>query len=59
MSQLRIAFALAGFVAALLSVALDDNRLAWVAIALLALALILRLILRKRENRPPNGDRPL
>jgi uncharacterized membrane protein YfcA len=59
MSQLRIASALAGFVAALLSVALDDNRLAWVAIALLALALILRLILRKRENRPPNGDRPL
>ena len=58
MSQLRIAAALAGFVAALLSVALDDKRLAWMAIALLTVSLILRLILRKRENRPPNSDRP-
>ena len=54
MSQLRIASVVAGFVAALLSVALDDQRLAWVAIALLAVSLILRLLLRKRENRPPD-----
>jgi uncharacterized membrane protein YfcA len=59
MSQLRIVSALAGFVAALLSVALDDNRLAWVAIALLALSLILRLILRERAKRAPNTDSPL
>ena len=58
MSQLRIASVVAGFVAALLSVALDDQRLAWMAIALLAVSLILRLILRKSENRPPNSDRP-
>ena len=58
MSQLRIASVVAGLVAALLSVALDDQRLAWMAIALLAVSLILRLILRKRENRPPNSDRP-
>jgi uncharacterized membrane protein YfcA len=59
MSRLRIAFALAGFIAALLSVALDDNRLAWLAIALLIVSLILRLLLRKRENRPANTDRPV
>jgi uncharacterized membrane protein YfcA len=59
MSQLRIAAALAGFVAALLSVALNDNRLAWLAIALLSLSLILRLILRKRENRQNETDRPV
>ena len=59
MSQLRIAAALAGFVAALLSVALDDKRLAWLAIALLTFSLILRLILRKRENRQSETDRPL
>jgi hypothetical protein len=53
MSRFRIGFALAGFVAALLSVALNDDRIAWLAIALLAVSLILRLILRKRENRPP------
>jgi Flp pilus assembly protein TadB len=58
MSQLRIAAALAGLVAAVLSVALDDKRLAWAAIALLAVSLIIRLILRKRENRPPT-DRPV
>jgi uncharacterized membrane protein YfcA len=59
MSQLRIAAALAGFVAALLSVALDDKRLAWMAIALLTVSLILRLILRKREDRRREPDRPV
>ena len=59
MSRLRIAAALAGFVAALLSVALDDTRLAWTAIALLTVSLILRLILRKRENRQSETDRPV
>ena len=59
MSRLRIAAALAGFVAALLSVALDDTRLAWTAIALLTVSLILRLILRQRENRQSETDRPV
>jgi uncharacterized membrane protein YfcA len=59
MSQLRIASVVAGFVAALLSVALDDQRLAWVAIALLAVSLILRLLLRKREDRRRETDRPV
>ena len=56
MRRLRIAFALAGLVVAVLSVALDDDRLAWLAIALLAGSLILRLILSKRENHPPNRN---
>ena len=55
MRHLRIGFALAGFAAALFSVALDDRRLGWVAIALLVIALILR-ILRKRGNDYPRGD---
>jgi len=59
MSQLRIASVVAGFVAALLSVALDDQRLAWLAIALLAVSLIVRLILRKREDRRRETDRPV
>ena len=59
MIQLRIASALAGFVAALLSVALDDKRLAWMAIALLTVSLILRLIVRKRESRQSETDRPV
>ena len=59
MSRLRIAAALAGLVVALLSVALDDTRLAWTAIALLTISLILRLILRQRENRQSETDRPV
>jgi hypothetical protein len=56
MSRFRIVFALAGLVAAVLSVALDDDRIAWMAIALLAVSLILRLILRKRETGPPDNN---
>jgi len=59
MSRLRIAAALAGFVAALLSVTLDDTRLAWMAIALLTISLTLRLILRKREDRQRETNRPV
>jgi hypothetical protein len=55
MRHVRIGFALAGFGAALFSVALDDRRLGWVAIALLVIALILRL-LDKRGNDYPRGD---
>lgn len=51
MNRLRIVFALLGFVLALLSVALDDVRLGWAAIAVLLLSAIARLILRKRMNR--------
>jgi hypothetical protein len=40
-------------------VALDDTRLAWMAIALLTVSLILRLILRKREDRQRETNRPL
>jgi preprotein translocase subunit SecG len=49
-NRLRIGFALAGFIAALISVALDDRRVAWLAITLLILSLILRLIIRKRAR---------
>jgi uncharacterized membrane protein YfcA len=59
MSRLRIAFAFGGFVAALLSVALNDDRIAWLAIALLVVSLILRIILRKRESNLPNTDDPV
>jgi hypothetical protein len=50
MNRLRLGFAIAGFVLALLSVTVDDRRLAWAAIALLTASLILRILLRKREN---------
>jgi hypothetical protein len=59
MNQLRLGFALAGFVVALLSVALNDRRLAWAAIALLIVSLILRLILRKRDSAKADQNGPV
>lgn len=50
MNRLRILFALLGFILALLSVALDDVRLGWAAIAVLLVSAIARLILRKKMD---------
>jgi Flp pilus assembly protein TadB len=58
-NHLRLGLALAGFVVALLGVALDDSRLGWAAIALLAASLILRLLLRTRDNANSETDRRL
>ena len=57
MNRLRLGLAVCGFVLALLSVALDDVRLAWAAIAVLLGSLLLRLILRNRGkgNSGPQG----
>jgi hypothetical protein len=46
MNRLRLGLGLAGMAVALLAVALDEGRLAWAAIALLAGALIVRLARR-------------
>jgi hypothetical protein len=58
-NRLRIGFAIVGFVLALLSVALDDHRLAWAAIAVLAASLLLRLVRRTRGNGNPPRDASL
>jgi hypothetical protein len=52
---LRIGFAVAGFVVALIGIALNDSRLGWAAIALLLVSLLARLTLRKRTDSRPNG----
>jgi hypothetical protein len=49
-NRLRLGFALAGFVLAFFSVALEDIRLGWAAIAVLLVSMIVRLLLRKRED---------
>jgi hypothetical protein len=43
-------FALLGFLLAFLSVALNDIRLGWAAVAVLLVSLIARLVLRKRNS---------
>ena len=55
MNLVRIGFAVAGFVLALISIALNDTRLGWAAIALLLVSLVARLTLRKRTDSRPNG----
>ena len=60
MNHLKLVLALAGFILAVLSVALDEKRLGWAAIALLIGSLILRLWLRGGGDRQnPGGDEPL
>jgi len=55
-NRLRFGLAIAGFVLALMSVAVDDSRLGWGAIVLLAASLVLRLVLRKGENTRSGSD---
>lgn len=50
MSRLRLGFGICGFVLALGGVILNDPRLVWAAIAVLAASLIVRLILRRRAS---------
>lgn len=48
MSRFRLATALLGVALAVLAIARDDRGIAWVAIAVLAVAVILRLVARRR-----------
>lgn len=50
MNALRLGLSLAGFVLAVLSITLDDRRLVWGAIALLAGSLLLRILQRNQDN---------
>ena len=59
MNGLRIGLALGGFALALLSVAYDERRMAWAAIALLAGSLLVRLWLRRRRDSVGKGDTSL
>jgi hypothetical protein len=51
---LRVGFAVAGFVLALISIALDHSRLGWAAIALLLASVFARLTVRKRTDISSN-----
>jgi uncharacterized membrane protein len=50
MNRIRTGLGLAGMAVALLAVALNQGRLAWAAIALLAGALIVRLLQRRGSH---------
>jgi len=50
LSLLRVSLALAGFIAAVAAVALDDRQVGWGAIALLLGSLIVRVVQRGRNG---------
>ena len=56
MKYARLGLALAGFAAAVVSIALNDQQVGWGAIALLTGSLILRLLAGKREDRSGNRE---
>ena len=56
MNRVRVAFALLGFVLAFISVALDDLRLGWAAIAVLLVSALARLILRRKTTSGTEGE---
>ena len=55
MNRLRMGLAVMGFILALLSVALDDPRLGWAAIAVLLASLLIRLLVARRVH-PDHSD---
>jgi hypothetical protein len=56
LNKLRLALSLAGMVAAVLAIMLNDRRMVWGAIALLAASLILRLVGRRRGAGTGTGE---
>ena len=56
MTYVRLGLAFAGFAAALLAIAFQDQRLGWGAIALLGGSLVMRLVQRgwERKNQTPD-----
>ena len=49
LNRIRLALSLGGMVVAVLAIMLDDRRIVWGAIGLLAASLLLRLVARGRQ----------
>jgi Flp pilus assembly protein TadB len=50
-NRIRLALSLAGMVLAVVAIMLNDRRVVWGAIALLAASLLLRVVARRRGRR--------
>ena len=51
-NRIRLALSLAGMVMAVVAIMLNDRRVVWGAIALLAASLLLRVVARRRRAGP-------
>jgi Flp pilus assembly protein TadB len=56
-NRIRLGLSLAGMVLAVVAIMLNDRRVVWAAIALLAASLLLRVVARRR--RPGRGREEL
>jgi hypothetical protein len=54
-NQIRLGLSLTGMVVAIVAIMLNDRRIVWGAIALLAASLLLRLVIGRRQ-RSAGGD---
>jgi len=50
LNQVRLGLSLSGMVVAVVAIMLNDRRIVWGAIALLAASLLLRLVIRRRRS---------
>jgi hypothetical protein len=57
LNRVRLALSLGGMLVAVVAIMLDDRRIVWGAIVLLAASLLLRLL--GRRGRPGGGDKGL
>ncbi|MDQ2675935.1 MAG: hypothetical protein M3Y34_03935 [Actinomycetota bacterium] len=55
LNKTRLALSLGGMVVAVVAIMLDDRRIVWGAIALLAASLLLRLVARARHRDGGSG----
>ena len=55
MTRARLAVAFLGILLAIVAIVRDDRRIAWLAIVVLAGALVLRIVTRRREGQ--GGER--
>jgi hypothetical protein len=55
-NQIRLGLSLTGMVAAIVAIMLNDRRIVWGAIVLLAASLLLRLVARNRRGRGRDGN---
>ena len=56
LTKIRLALSLTGMVVAIVAIMLNDRRVVWGAIALLAASLLLRLVARHRPGRGRDGN---
>jgi Flp pilus assembly protein TadB len=57
LNQVRLGLSLSGMVVAVVAIMLNDRRIVWGAVVLLAASLLLRLVARGRRSR--SGDNEL